>query len=145
MNIFNTRTKYMMMLAQRLFFHSLANNRGVLTLLVDRAEEEDIKEEMLLYFFLLRHPMPRSEMKEDGKLDRLIEEFLTREFEVIVDFDLEDALGRLQDDNLILENPAGLVEAMPPEKACQMLERKWRSLLASDEDAGKNVEYEAEI
>ena len=82
MTVFNTRTKYMMMLAQRLFFHSLANNRGVLTLLVDRAEEEDIKEEMLAYFFLQRNPMPPEDLREDGKLDILIEQFLTREFGV---------------------------------------------------------------
>jgi hypothetical protein len=146
MNIFNTRTKYMMKLAQRLFFHSLANNRGVITLLVDRAEEQDIKEEMLLYFFLLRHPMPKSEMREGGWLDRLVEEFLAREFKVTVDFEIEDALSRLRADHLIMEEDGenGIVRAMPPEKACQHLERKWRALLASDEN-GAEEEYEEEV
>ncbi len=136
MSVFNTRTKYMMQLAQRLFFHSLANNRGVLTLLVDRAEEEDIKEEMLLYFFLLRHPMPASELRENGKLDVLIEEFLTREFGVIVDFDLEDALGRLNADHLLAVGPNNTITAIPPAEACTILERKWRNLLSSDNAVG---------
>jgi Protein of unknown function (DUF3754) len=144
MTVFNTRTKYMMQLAQRLFFHSLANNRGVLTLLVDRAEEEDIKEEMLLYFFLLRHPMPASELREHGKLDVLIEEFLTREFDVTVDFDLEDALGRLNADQLLRGGPDNIIQAVPPDEACDILERKWRELLSSDDVVGDDQEFEGE-
>ena len=145
MSIFNTRTKYMMQLAQRLFFHSLANNRGVLTLLVDRAEEEDIKEEMLLYFFLLRNPMPASELRENGRLDVMIEEFLTREFGVIVDFDLEEALGRLNSDHLLAAGLDNTIRAIPPKEACAVLERKWRKLLSSDDDLPAETEYEAEI
>ena len=49
MGFFNQRAKYMMVLAQNLYFHNLANNRGVLTLLSDRAEEEDVKDDRLLY------------------------------------------------------------------------------------------------
>ncbi len=144
MTVFNTRTKYMMMLAQRLFFHSLANNRGVLTLLVDRAEEEDIKEEMLAYFFLLRHPMPPEDLREDGKLDGLIEQFLTREFGVIVDFDLEDALKRLNADQLLTVDADNIISAVPPAQACAILEEKWRSLLSSDETESTGMEYEEE-
>lgn len=150
MTVFNTRTRYMMMLAQRLFFHSLANNRGVLTLLIDRAEEEDIKEEMLAYYFLLRHPMPNTELCEDGQLDRLIEQFLTREFAVSVDFDLEDALSRLKADGLVLEGSNGFLEALPPRQACRRLQRKWQRLLSGgDPGAGEKTEtnavYEAEV
>ncbi|HRD76717.1 MAG TPA: TMEM143 family protein, partial [Hyphomicrobiaceae bacterium] len=43
----NQRTKYMVTLAQNLYFHSMADNRGVMTLLCDRASEEDVKEEAL--------------------------------------------------------------------------------------------------
>ena len=144
MSVFNTRTKYMMMLAQRLFFHSLSNNRGVLTLLVDRAEEEDIKEEMLAYFFLQRYPMPPEELRENGKLDVMIEQFLTQEFDVIVDFDLEDALKRLNADQLLAVDANNIISALPPAEACAILERKWRSLLASDEDESLEAEYEEE-
>ena len=37
MKFFNTRNRYMMVLAQNLYFHSLANNHGALTLIADRA------------------------------------------------------------------------------------------------------------
>ncbi len=144
MSVFNTRTKYMMMLAQRLFFHSLSNNRGVLTLLVDRAEEEDIKEEMLAYFFLQRNPMPPEELREDGKLDVMIEQFLTKEFGVIVDFDLEDALKRLNADQLLAVDENNIISAVPPAEACAVLEQKWRTLLTSDDDEILETEYEEE-
>ena len=39
MGFFNTRNRYMMLLAQNLYFCSLANNRGALTLIADGAEE----------------------------------------------------------------------------------------------------------
>lgn len=144
MSVFNTRTKYMMTLAQRLFFHSLANNRGVLTLMVDRAEEEDIKEEMLLYFFLLRHPMKDEELGQDGKLDQLIEEFLREEFKVIVDFDIEDAFSRLNKDHLLMRGEDNLIHARPPAQACSILERKWRKLMSSDDVVASNDEFEEE-
>ena len=40
-NFFNTRTRYMAKLAKSLYFHNLANNQSVLTLLTDDAEEEE--------------------------------------------------------------------------------------------------------
>ena len=37
---FNTRNRYMMVLAHNLYFGSLANNRGALTLIADRARRK---------------------------------------------------------------------------------------------------------
>lgn len=139
-NVFATRTRYMMMLARRLFFHSLANNRGVITLLLDRGEEEDIKEEMLLYFFLLRNPMPYAEMKQGGKLDRIVEAFLVREFGVRVDFDVEDAWSRLHRDGLLAKTRQGLITVQPPKSACTILEHKWRRLMSSNPETAAKAE-----
>ena len=62
-NFINQRNRYMVVMAQNLYFHSMADNRGVMTLLADRAADEDIKEEMLLYRALAnepaQHPRPR--------------------------------------------------------------------------------------
>jgi len=145
MSVFNTRTKYMMRLAQRLFFHSLANNRGVLTLMVDRAEEEDIKEEILLYFFLLRHPMQDKDVYQGGKLDELIEQFLGNEFDISVDFDIEDAFSRLNKDHLLMRGEDNLIYARPPAQACVILERKWRKLMGSDDVVAGEDEFEAKV
>ena len=53
-NFMNQRNRYMVVMAQNLYFHAMADNRGVMTLLADRAAEEDIKEEMLLYGVLAK-------------------------------------------------------------------------------------------
>ncbi len=53
-NFINQRNRYMFVLAQNLYFHAMADNRGVMTLMADQAAEEDVKEEMLLYSVLAK-------------------------------------------------------------------------------------------
>lgn len=126
MSFFNQRTKYMMVLAQTLYFHNLANNRGVLTLLVDRAEEEDIKEEMLLYAYLVQTEIHRTHL---ATAQDEIEHFLMSEFHVSVEYDIEDALGRLVQDGLVTETADGWLRPMRPNDACRHLESLWRDCL----------------
>ena len=54
-NFVAQRNRYMVVLAKNLYFHSMADNRGVMTLLADRAADEDIKEEMLLYTWIAKY------------------------------------------------------------------------------------------
>ena len=49
----NRRNSYLLQLSRMLYFKNIANNRGLLTLLVDRAEDEIFKEVLLVYSFLL--------------------------------------------------------------------------------------------
>lgn len=126
MSFFNQRTKYMMVLAQNLYFHNLANNRGVLTLLVDRAEEEDIKEEMLLYAYLAQADLPRRDL-HIAKQE--IEATLQSEFNVTVNYDIEDALSRLVHDNLVADTPDGWLRPLRPPEAADHLQRLWRDCL----------------
>lgn len=48
----NRRNKYLADLTQTLYFKSMANNRALLTLVVDRAEDEAYKAAMLAYSFI---------------------------------------------------------------------------------------------
>ena len=57
----------MMVLAQNLYFCSIANNHGALTLIADSAEEEDVKEDMLLYAFLARAVPSRRTARGQGR------------------------------------------------------------------------------
>jgi hypothetical protein len=118
MNFFNTRNRYMLALSQRLYFHSLADNRGAFTLLSDRAEEEDVKEDLLLYYFIYHTPMLRSELPT---LARSIEGFLADRFKVKVNFDIEDALSRLEGDGIVMENDQGRLYAPAPTEANHLL------------------------
>lgn len=122
MKFFSQRNEYMRVLAQNLYFHSLADNRGVLTLLSDRAEEEDIKEEMLLYSVLAKEP---ASLEEFDGLREAIEQFLQRKFGVNVQFDILDALERLQDDGLVFRAPDGALRALTPSQGCLHVDRKW--------------------
>ena len=72
-NFINQRNRYMVVLAQNLYFHAMADNRGVMTLLADRAAEEDIKEEMLLYSVLAKE---RVNVRDLRQVDEAIEEYL---------------------------------------------------------------------
>ncbi len=128
--IFHQRNEYMMTLAQNLYFHNLANNRGVLTLLVDRAEEEDTKEELLLYNFLVRNKDQHKNLK--ATKDE-IEDYLQRQFGVDIAFDMEDGFSRLLRDGIVEKAPDGGYKILPPARAARQLERLWRGVLIKTE------------
>ena len=100
-SFFNQRNKYMVTMAQNLYFHSLADNRGVLTLLADRAGEEDVKEELLLYSVLAKTRAHRSELPE---IDHAIERWLKTTFGISANYDLDDALERLKRDGIVTDS-----------------------------------------
>ena len=129
MKFFHTRNHYMMVLAQNLDFCSLANNRGALTLIADGAEEEDVKEDMLLYAFLARHPSGHDALPQ---LKTLVTRFLAERCGVGVNFDAEDALKRLRADGLVSADANGRFSAIAPEDARAHLDRLWDRLLDVD-------------
>jgi len=97
---FNQRNRYMMELAQKLFFHNLANNRAALALLLDRAEEEDVKEDLIALYFLRGETVARSELPQKKAM---IEKVIAERYGVRVDFELGDALSRLLEDGAVRE------------------------------------------
>jgi hypothetical protein len=116
----------MMQLAQNLYFHSLANNQSVLAYLIDEAEEENIKEEMLLYTSLLKGARAPGQL-ERAALD--IEAFLLHHWGVKVDMDIRDAEQRLRDTGLVSTGPDGLLDVMPLPQARGHLMRLWSQSL----------------
>lgn len=96
--VISQRNKYMMLMSQKLYFHNLANNRGVLTLLADRAEEEDVKEMLLLMVLGQGHSL---DTNNTPVVKSHIESFLKTTFAVDVDFDIEDAKNQLRASGLL--------------------------------------------
>jgi hypothetical protein len=129
MSFFNTRNRYMMVLAQNLYFFSLANNHGALTLIADRAEEEDVKEDMLAYAFLARHPSKYDALAD---IKREATNFLKERCGVSVDFDAEDAMRRLLADGLVRSDAEGNLTAIAPDEARVHIDRLWDRLLDVD-------------
>lgn len=126
MSAFNQHQKYMVVMAQNLYFHSLADNRGVLMLLADRAAEEDVKEEILLYSVLAKERVHRDDLKS---VDEAIEQFLASTFGIDVNFDLDDALNRLLRDGIVSEAADGSLYALPPSSAAHHIDSMWDRFL----------------
>lgn len=103
-SFFNTRTRYMAELSQKLFFHALASNRAALTLLLDRAEEEDVKEDLITLYFLAGSTVPETDI--EARRRHIEDVFLTR-YNVGIDFDVHDSLARLKRDGVVTRTGDG--------------------------------------
>jgi hypothetical protein len=126
MSFMNQRQRYMVIMAQNLYFHALADNRSAILTLADRAAQEDIKEDLLLYTVLAKESVNRGELKQ---VDEAIEKYLLDTFGIHVDFDVQEALGRLLDDGMVVEEADGTLRALPPREAALLLDQKWDVVL----------------
>jgi hypothetical protein len=122
-SVFNHRTKYMAKLAQNLYFYNLGNNSGVLSHLFDAAEDEEVKEAFLAYIFLLQ----QGECVSRTALDRAIESFMEKTFAIPMDFEIDDALEKLIDLELIdlelIEAQGEQIKAYPIDEVLEILEK----------------------
>ena len=143
MNFINQKNRYMVTMAQNLYFHAMADNRGVMTLLSERAAEEDVKEEMLLYAVLAKEKTNRSELRH---VDRAIERYMGDTFGVGVNFDIEDALSRLMQDGLVVELADGSLQTLGPAAACRHIDMLWDQYLDKlpDQTATQGQEFDLE-
>ena len=123
-------------MAQKLYSHTMADNRGVILQIAAGAVEEDIKEEMLLYSVLAKEKATRAELPA---VDYAIEQFLTRTFGVKVDFDIYDALERLIRDGIVKEAADGTLVTLPPAEAARHIDAKWDGFLDQLSDASRGA------
>lgn len=118
-----TKDKYQLNLTKNLYYQNLDNNAGVLFRLLDEVEEQEFREAILGYS-LLRRCAPPHGWKAD-ELDRRAEEFLREKLEIDVDFEVDDALHKLQRLGLTTEVSAGRFKAVSIEQALIQLDRAW--------------------
>jgi hypothetical protein len=86
------RGKYLQTLLQNLYFRVFDNNAGVLHHLVGVAEDEDFKEAILAYYFLLTRNEPMTEQE----LDQKIESWFLEVHNTLLDFEVDDAVAKLE-------------------------------------------------
>ncbi len=86
------RMKYMKFLTENLYFKVLDNNAGVFHHLIDVAEEEDCKEAILAYYFILTRKRDFTE----AELDREIEAWFREQHATDLDFEVDDAMKKLE-------------------------------------------------
>jgi hypothetical protein len=142
-NFMNQKQRYMVVMAQNLYFHAMADNRGVMIKLSERGAEEDVKEEILLYSVLAKETAKRSDLK---LIDAAVEKYLRTTFDIQVDFDLPDALERLIADGIVREDADGTLHTLPPIEAARHLDAKWDRFLDDLPDGAtqEGLELDAE-
>ena len=143
MKFIHKRNEYMVTMAQNLYFHALADNRGVMTVLADRAAEEDIKEEMLLYSVLAKDTVHVNELAD---VDAAIEQQLFNTFGLNLNFDLHDALDRLVNDGVVRIGQDGWIRTLGPADAARHIDSLWDNYLDElpDPARGEGIEFEDE-
>lgn len=119
-NFKNRKIRFMKTLTDNLYFKNLDNNMGVFHRLIDTAEEEECKEAILAYYFLLISNKPLSA----SELDQAIEGWFQTSLSVDVNFEIEDALQKLLKFGLI-KLVSNRFQALPLEKAMQVLDQTW--------------------
>jgi hypothetical protein len=122
----NRKLRFMQALTQNLYFKNLDNNAGVFHRLVNDAEEEESKEAILAYYFLLISSRPLSKLE----LDQTIENWFESRWDCRIDFEIEDALNKLLTLGLVNETDAGLT-AVPLDQGVRILDQRWDNYFVS--------------
>jgi hypothetical protein len=118
----STRNTFHLRLTQSLYYQTLGNNLGVLFHLLDEAEEQECREALLAFYYLWRHA--GSEGWRGADLDDYVEMDLERLANLKVDFEIDDALAKLERLKLVTKAGDRYV-AVPIEKALEALDYAW--------------------
>jgi hypothetical protein len=119
-NFVNKKIKYSKMLSDSLYFKNLGNNSGAFYSLLNSSEEEVLKETILAYAFLNRSIEPLTA----EELDNQIELWFLTKLDTDLDFDVNDALLKLESIGLAIETN-GKWEVISLEKALIKIDELW--------------------
>jgi hypothetical protein len=117
-----TRQTYSLQLTQSLYYQNLDNNAGVLYHLLDEAEEQECREAILAYYYLWR--FAGTEGWTAASLDDYVELDLERLAQLKVDFEIGDALDKLETLGLT-EKIGDRYRAVALDRALEILDFKW--------------------
>ena len=84
--------KYQKQISDHFYFRNVSNNAGIFDYIVGGAEEQEFKEAFLAYYFLLT----ASDPPDQATLEARIEEWLEKTFGVDINFEVDDALAKLE-------------------------------------------------
>ena len=137
-----TKQKYQLSLTESLYYQNLDNNAGVFFRLLDEAEEQEAREALLAYFFLwqasaatagdLKQHDAQARRMDAGELDRQIEAFILEATGQHVDFEVADALAKLQRWGLANTRADGALQAAQPSDAVARLDARWDGFFAAE-------------
>jgi hypothetical protein len=128
----STRNIYHLRLNQSLYYQTIGNNLGVLFHLLDEAEEQECREALLAYYYLWRNAGTNGWRAPD--LDDYVEMDLERLAKLKVDFEIGDALAKLERLQLVTKNGDAYV-AVPIERALEVLDYAWDNYFKYNNEA----------
>jgi len=108
-------------IAKSLYFKDKGNNQGVFNMLIDSAEEEECKEAMMAYYFLLNSNKKMSE----ETLDNAIEEWMEIKHKIKIDFEVDDAIKKLEEKELLSRDKNGILTVVSLDEALNRLDYIW--------------------
>ncbi|MFM7843416.1 MAG: TMEM143 family protein [Planctomycetota bacterium] len=130
MGYLNTKDKYQLRLTRSLYYQNLDNNAGAIFRLLAEAEEQELREVLLGYFLLWR------DAGHDGwtpqQLDGAAEEFLAETVGESIDFEIGDALQKLERLQLVEPRLGGRWRAVPLDQAWTQLRSRWNDFVRSE-------------
>jgi hypothetical protein len=118
-------------LTESLYFRNLDNNAGVFHHLIDAAEEEEFKEAVLAYYFLLVSGAGLTRQE----LDHVVERWLAERWNCRINFEVDDALKKLERLGII-SILAGRIRCRPLEDAKRHLDKSWDNFFEFDLSQG---------
>ena len=93
-----TKDKYQLNLTRHLYFQNLDNNSGVLLRILNEAEAQDYREMVITYYVLWKF---RKGGMKSKQIDEIAETHLLETINLEIDFEVEDALDKLESIKLI--------------------------------------------
>jgi Protein of unknown function (DUF3754) len=127
-----TRNTFHLRLTQSLYYQTIGNNLGVLFHLLDEAEEQECREALLAYYYLWRYAGAAGWRAAD--LDDYVEMDLERLVKLKVDFEIGDALAKLERLQLVTRNGENYV-ALPIDRALEVLDCAWDNYFTYNNEA----------
>lgn len=119
--------KYHKELADTVYYRNVNNNAGLFDSLIATAEAQDCKEAFLACYFLLTASEPLTQ----AALDQQIEQWLQQRFALDVEFEVKDALAKL--DRLgILQRDGEMLRILPMGEIVTRLEAVWVTKFRSE-------------
>ncbi len=117
----NKRYQFQKELSDNLYFRNLVNNVGVFHFLIDSAEEEECKEAFLAYYFLYTADKDLT----GPELDSVVERWFETKWGCSINFECDDAVGKLKRLNLLQERQDAVLKVFGFPEALGKLDEIW--------------------
>ena len=120
-----TKEQYLSQVSKDLYFKGQANNAAVLNMVVDLAEEQEVKEALLAYAFI---HLDGGGRHDEDSLDTRVEAWLLEATGMDIDFEVDDGLAKLDLMGLLQKDGEGRLSVTSIEQTLTILDEHWDNI-----------------